>query len=116
MTMKKLKKTPFKLNVQATIKQLQFNSEPEKIKRIRHLFFLKENGIIPVTDLIQIIKVCNIHDIFWKLHMRDIKTEDGIFSYGKLLSLCEKCGIFTIDSSHRYLMNEQLEAIYKKLP
>lgn len=111
--MKKLIKAPYKLNVAAMINRMEFNTENEKIKRLRHLFILQQDGIVPVTDLIQIIRACNIHDIFWKLHTREIKTEDAIFNYGKLLALCEKCGAMKIDSAQRYLVNEQLERIYK---
>lgn len=105
---------PYKIDVAMMINRLEFHPENDKIKRIRQLFILKENGIVAVSDIVHIIQACRIHEIYWKLHTREIKTEDAIFSYGKLLALCEKCGVMKIDSAQRDLVNEQLERIYKK--
>lgn len=113
--MNKLKRTPYKLNVQAMIKRMNTKSENEKIKTMRNLFSFKEDGIVPICDLIEIIKACPVHEIFWKIHTIDIKTEDALFSYGKLISLAEKCGMLRIDQTFRNMVNIQLEAIYKKL-
>lgn len=113
--MNKLKRTPYKLNVKAMINRLNIKSENEKIKTMRNLFMYKEDGIVPVCDLIEIIKACPVHDIFWKMHTIDIRTEDALFSYGKMVSLVEKCGMLRIDQTFRDMVNIQLEAIYKKL-
>lgn len=113
--MNKLKRTPYKLNVQAMVSRMKFKNESEKIKTIRNLFMYKENGIVPVCDLIEIIKACPIHDIFWKIHTIDIKTEDALFSYSKLVSMVEKCGMLKIDQAFTDMVNIQLEAIYKNL-
>lgn len=113
--MKKLKRTPYKLNVQAMIKRMKTKSENEKIKTMRNLFLYKEDGIVPVCDLMEIIKACPVHDIFWKMHTIDVKTEDALFSYSKLISLVEKCGMLRVDRALRDVVNIQLEAIYKNL-
>ena len=113
--MNKLKRTPYKLNVQAMTDRIRRKNYDEQIKTIRILFMYRENGIVPVCDLIEIIKACPVHEIFWKMHTIDIRTEDAIFSYGKLVSLVEKCGMLRIDNTFRDMVNIQLEAIYKNL-
>lgn len=113
--MNELKKTPYKLNVKAMVSRMKFKTENEKIKTMRNLFMYKEDGIVPVCDLIEIIKSCPIHDIFWKMHTIEIGTEEALFSYSKLVSLVEKCGMLRIDQAFRDMVNIQLEAIYKNL-
>ena len=113
--MNKLKRAPYKLNIQAMVSRMKFKTENEKIKTMRNLFVYKENGIVPVCDLIEIIKACPVHYVFWKMHTIEIGTEDAIFSYGKLVSLVEKCGMLRIDNTFRDMVNIQLEAIYKNL-
>lgn len=113
--MKNTLKIPVKLNVPGMINRLQMKSENDKILSLRYLFHLKEKGVIPVTDLIKIIKGIPIHELFLKLHIVMIKTEDGLFAYGQFLSLLAKCEVIKITHDLRFMVNDHLEYIYKNL-
>ena len=113
--MEKLKTAPYKLNVQAMINRLNMKTENEKIKTIRNLFMYKEEGTVPVCDLIEIIKACPIDEPVWRMHIHKIRTEDSLFSYCRLIAFVKKCGMVETDENFRDRVNWQLEAIYKKL-
>ncbi|MEC5157083.1 hypothetical protein [Chryseobacterium sp. MP_3.2] len=113
--MKNTQEIPVKLNISGMIHRLQMKSENDKILSLRYFFHLKEKGVIPVTDLIKIIKGIPIHEIFLKMHIVTIKTEDGLFSYGQLLSLLAKCELIKITHDLRFMVNDHLEYIYKNL-
>lgn len=113
--MKNTQTIPVKLNIQGMIERLQVKAENDKILSLRNLFTLKEKGVIPVTDLIKIIKGIPIHELFLKMHIVTIKTEDGLFAYGQLLSLLAKCEIIKITHDLRFMVNDHLEYIYKNM-
>ena len=112
--MKSLETIPYKLSIGQTVVRINSKKdENERIRMLRNLFGMKESGIVCVSDLMQIVKLTPIHEIFWKLHTVDLRTEEAVFQYGNLLSFAEKCGVLKVDQVQRDMVNIQLEAIYK---
>lgn len=110
----KLKTLPWKLNVEAM--KIRCNKLPTpfgKIAFLLNLMTLKNGGIIHLTDLIQIIRVCDFDSSSWHSYITWINTEEHLFMFAQLAGFAGQCKVLENPDDLRESINIHLEHIYR---
>ena len=104
---------PYKLNIakmEARITQLPVL---KKINLMMNLHSMKDDGILAVSDIVQIFQHQNIPEELWFQKLINCKNEKGLFLFSNTISLYERCGKIKISQQMREAVQLQLNRIYK---